>query len=100
MAMPQLTQSRRRFLTDKARMAGGCAVVGLGLAYGAFDARALPADALRRPGALAEEDLLSACIDVCAQNLFAFTHRFDESVDEPPLKSAPEQSAAQLMHKE
>lgn len=41
-----------------------------------------------------------ACIDVCAQDVFTFTHRFDESVVEPPLKSAPEQSAAIMMHKE
>lgn len=34
------------------------------------------------------------CIDVCAQNVFSFTHRFDERIVEPPSQSAPEQSAA------
>lgn len=53
---------RRRFLMDTARMAGGCAVAGAGLAYLARDARALPAEALRPPGALGEADFLSACI--------------------------------------
>ena len=53
---------RRRFLTGVARAAGSCALAGVGLAYLARDARALPSDAIRPPGALAEEDFLSACI--------------------------------------
>ncbi|WP_228028808.1 ferredoxin-type protein NapG [Donghicola mangrovi] len=57
-----MSPARRRFLTDTARMAGGCAVAGLGLAYITSDARALPAEALRPPGALPEDDFLSACI--------------------------------------
>ncbi|MEM1050254.1 MAG: ferredoxin-type protein NapG [Pseudomonadota bacterium] len=54
--------SRRRFLTDALRAAGGCALAGSALAYVARDARALPAEAIRPPGALAEDDFLSACI--------------------------------------
>jgi len=53
---------RRRFLTDTARGAAGCALAGMGLAWLARDARALPATAIRPPGALAEDDFLSACI--------------------------------------
>jgi ferredoxin-type protein NapG len=53
---------RRRFLMDAARAAAGCAVAGSLLAVYARDARALPAEALRPPGALPEEDFLAACI--------------------------------------
>lgn len=53
---------RRRFLTDTARMAGGCAIAGTLLTYLARDARALPSEALRPPGALPEADFLSACV--------------------------------------
>jgi len=54
--------NRRRFLTDTARGAAGCALAGMGLAWLAHDARALPATALRPPGALPEDDFLAACI--------------------------------------
>ncbi|MEP1571650.1 quinol dehydrogenase ferredoxin subunit NapH [Roseibium album] len=40
------------------------------------------------------------CIDVCAQHVFSFTHRFDERIVEPSPQSAPEQSAASKIHKE
>ncbi|MDV7144158.1 ferredoxin-type protein NapG [Tropicimonas sp. TH_r6] len=53
---------RRRFLTDTARMAAGCAVGGSLLAYMARDAKALPDQALRPPGALNEDDFLAACV--------------------------------------
>lgn len=53
---------RRRFLMDTARAAAGCAVAGTLLSLYARDARALPAEALRPPGALPEEDFLAACI--------------------------------------
>lgn len=57
-----MSPQRRRFLTDTARMGAGCAVAGAGLAWLATDSRALPAEALRPPGALPEEDFLAACI--------------------------------------
>lgn len=57
-----LSLNRRRFLSAAARAAGGCALVGAGLAYLAQETRALPADALRPPGALPEDEFLSACI--------------------------------------
>lgn len=53
---------RRRFLKGSARGVAGCAVAGMGLTHMISDARALPAQALRPPGALAEDDFLAACI--------------------------------------
>ena len=53
---------RRRFMTDSARMAAGCAVAGSLLAYIARDAKALPDQAIRPPGALDEDQFLAACI--------------------------------------
>lgn len=53
---------RRRFLKDSARGVAGCAVAGMGLTQLVSDARALPAQAIRPPGALAEDDFLAACI--------------------------------------
>jgi ferredoxin-type protein NapG len=53
---------RRRFLLDAAKMACGVGVLGLGVGLYAKQARALPPDAVRPPGALAEGDFLGACI--------------------------------------
>jgi ferredoxin-type protein NapG len=54
--------SRRRFLSDTART--GCAVLLGGLGLGAYAKRtsALPTQALRPPGALAEQEFLGTCI--------------------------------------
>lgn len=54
--------ARRRFLVDLARSVGGVAVFGAGLGLYAQRSAALPAEALRPPGALAERDFLGACI--------------------------------------
>ncbi|MCB1341975.1 MAG: ferredoxin-type protein NapG [Pseudooceanicola sp.] len=62
LATSPLSPQRRRFLTDGARMAGGCLMAGSGLTWLAQDARALPANALRPPGALGEDVFLAACI--------------------------------------
>ncbi len=52
--------SRRRFMADVARTACGVGLLGLGI--GMFSrAGALPAMSIRPPGALPEEDFLSAC---------------------------------------
>ncbi len=53
---------RRRFIADTARAACGAGVVGLLLALHARKADALPAAALRPPGALAESAFLGACV--------------------------------------
>ncbi len=52
---------RRRFLTETARMAAGCALAGGVLARFVAEAGALPASALRPPSALAEAEFLAAC---------------------------------------
>ncbi len=59
---PKSNAARRQFLFDSARMACGAGLLGLGLGLYAKQSRALPALALRPPGALAEEDFLGACI--------------------------------------
>lgn len=53
---------RRRFLVDAARTAGGVALLGLGIGLYSRQAAPLPAQALRPPGALPENDFLGACI--------------------------------------
>ncbi len=53
---------RRRFLQDAARAVAGCAVAGMFLGQLARQARALPAEALRPPGALPEPEFLAACL--------------------------------------
>lgn len=57
-----LSPSRRRFLGDMARGVGGCAAAGVVLSAYVAEARDLPAEALRPPGALPEGDFLGACI--------------------------------------
>ncbi len=52
---------RRQFIADMARTACGVGLLGLGIAVYAKRAGALPAQALRPPGALPEEDFLAAC---------------------------------------
>lgn len=54
--------SRRRFLGGSVRGLGLVALAGSGLGLTARVAGDLPAEALRPPGALAEEDFLSACV--------------------------------------
>lgn len=54
--------ARRQFLVDSARMACGVGMLGLGLGLYAKQSKALPALALRPPGALPEAEFLGACI--------------------------------------
>lgn len=54
--------SRRQFLLDVAKTACGVGMLGLGVGLYARQARALPPDALRPPGALGEHDFQGACI--------------------------------------
>ncbi|NMG44703.1 ferredoxin-type protein NapG [Aromatoleum toluvorans] len=53
---------RRRFLREAAGVAGGACLLSLGVGLYAKQASALPATALRPPGALAEADFLAACV--------------------------------------
>jgi ferredoxin-type protein NapG len=59
---PKTSAARRQFIFDSARMACGVGMLGLGLGLYARQSQALPALALRPPGALPEEDFLGACI--------------------------------------
>ncbi|MCW9040794.1 MAG: ferredoxin-type protein NapG [Rhodospirillales bacterium] len=54
--------NRRQFLADTAKAACGVGAVGLGISLYADDAKALPASALRPPGAGTESHFLSACV--------------------------------------
>ncbi|MDM8545202.1 ferredoxin-type protein NapG [Candidatus Venteria ishoeyi] len=53
--------TRRQFLVDSARTACGVGLLGLGIGVYSQRAGALPANALRPPGALPEMDFLAAC---------------------------------------
>jgi len=55
-------KSRRDLLVDGARVATGACVFGFGLAAFARQSQALPAEALRPPGALGEPEFLAACV--------------------------------------
>ena len=54
--------SRRKFLLDSARAAGAATLVAFGVGLYSRQSVSLPASAIRPPGALDEEDFLSACI--------------------------------------
>jgi ferredoxin-type protein NapG len=54
--------ARRRFLVDGARLAGGTLVAGLALTLFTREARSLPPDAIRPPGARPENEFLGACV--------------------------------------
>ncbi len=86
-----ITPSRRRFLTDALRAAGGCALAGSGLVYLARDARALPAQAIRPPGALGEEDFLAACIrcGLCVRDCPYDTLKLAELGEDGPATGTP-----------
>ena len=86
-----LSASRRRFLSDAARTAGACAVAGSALAYLARDARALPAEAIRPPGALGEDNFLSACIrcGLCARDCPYDTLKLAELGEDGPATGTP-----------
>ncbi len=69
----KLTKSekgRRRFLQNVLKAAGGVSVLGLGVTLYGGQAQALPAWAIRPPGALAEDDFLAACLrcGLCVQD--------------------------------
>jgi ferredoxin-type protein NapG len=56
------TPPRRRFLKEAAGVAGGACLLSLGVGLYTKQAAALPATALRPPGALAEAEFLAACV--------------------------------------
>lgn len=56
------TSPRRRFFKDAAGVAGGACLLSLGVGLYTKQASALPATALRPPGALPEPEFLAACV--------------------------------------
>ncbi|MCV2217757.1 ferredoxin-type protein NapG [Thauera sp. Sel9] len=61
-AAASTSSPRRRFLKDAAGVAGGAGLLALGAGMYARQASALPATAIRPPGALAEAAFLAACV--------------------------------------
>jgi len=60
--VPTAPPSRRRFLKESAGVAGGAGLLALGAGMYAKQASALPATAIRPPGALPEPEFLAACV--------------------------------------
>lgn len=60
--IPPLSPERRRFFETAARGGAGAAVAGLLIGLHGRGAEALPADAIRPPGARAEAEFLAACV--------------------------------------
>ncbi len=54
--------NRRKFLVDMAKTACGVSLMGMGLGLYSKQASSLPAQAIRPPGALPEDEFLGACI--------------------------------------
>ncbi|WP_240482035.1 ferredoxin-type protein NapG [Ruegeria marisrubri] len=85
------SMDRRRFLQDSARGIAGCAVAGMGLSHLISDARALPAQALRPPGALEEDEFLAACIrcGLCVRDCPYDTLKLAELGEDGPATGTP-----------
>lgn len=83
-------QSRRRFMGDVAKSACAVAVVGLPIGLLARRSLARPAEAIRPPGALPEEDFVSACVrcGLCVRDCPYETLRL-AAVDEPVANGTP-----------
>ena len=86
---------RRRFLIRAAAQACGAGLLGMGLITFSRQAHTLPASAIRPPGALAEQDFLSACVrcGLCVRDCPYKTLRLSELGVQPltgldtPLRS-------------
>ncbi len=81
--------SRRQVIAGAARAACGAGLAGLALGLLAKGGKALPAVALRPPGAREEEDFLSACVrcGLCVRDCPYPTLRLAELGDEIPTGS-------------
>ncbi|MBL8587878.1 MAG: ferredoxin-type protein NapG [Methylobacteriaceae bacterium] len=78
---------RRKALQDAARFSGAAAACGVMLAAFGEQSRALPAQALRPPGALPEKDFLSACVrcGLCVRDCPYNTLRLADWRDGPAI---------------
>ena len=87
MATVRSASARRQFIFDSAKMACGVGMLGLGLGLYANKSAALPATALRPPGALAEARFLGACIrcGLCVRD--CPYHTLDLAKPEAPVAS-------------
>ncbi len=79
--------SRRQFIADMARTTCGVGLLGLGIAVYARRASALPAHALRPPGALPEGDFLAACTrcGLCVRDCPYDMLHLAEMGEDPPM---------------
>ncbi len=77
--------ARRKFLGDTARMACGAGLAGLLLGLSAQRSRALPAEVIRPPGAVPEEDFAGACMrcGLCVRDCPYDTLRLAKLGEEP-----------------
>ncbi|KZK80664.1 ferredoxin-type protein NapG [Pseudovibrio ascidiaceicola] len=82
---------RRQFLGDAARTACGCAVAATFLTVYQAQAKAFPADAIRPPGALSEEEFLSACVrcGLCVRDCPYDTLKLAELGETGPATGTP-----------
>jgi ferredoxin-type protein NapG len=66
----KMNKAKRRFLASSLKTASAVGIAALGLGLYSRQSRALPAQAIRPPGALVENDFLSACIrcGLCVQD--------------------------------
>ena len=56
------SSARRRFLSETAHTAGAVTLLAMGLGIYARESQSLPAQALRPPGAITEQDFAGACV--------------------------------------
>jgi len=91
-----MDRTRRRLISDAARTAGGVALCGLALGLYARKSTSLPAQALRPPGAIGEEQFSSACVRCglcvrdCPYDTLRLARLGDEIVTGTPWFSARE----------
>ena len=85
-ALNPASAARRRFINSIAAAAGGGCLLALGAGLYARSASALPAQALRPPGALPEADFLAACVrcGLCVRDCPYDTLRLSDLGDPVP----------------
>lgn len=79
--------SRRRFLTNIAGTVCGVGLLGMGLGIYSRQAASMPAQAIRPPGAIADEEFLGACIrcGLCVRDCPFDVLKLSQAGDNVPL---------------